>query len=70
MHDDVETITDFLYLGDAKNSNGGCEAAVISRFLIRMGIIQSMPRFTLWKNISSENQWNCIQRLCEMNNAL
>ena len=31
LHHDVETVTDFLYLGDRINSGGGCEAAVTSR---------------------------------------
>ena len=31
LHDNVETVTDFSYLGDRINSGGGCEAPVISR---------------------------------------
>ena len=31
LHEDVETVTDFSYLGDRINSGGGCEAAVTSR---------------------------------------
>ena len=30
-HDDVETVTEFSYLGDRINSGGGCVAAVTSR---------------------------------------
>ena len=35
-----------------------------------MSKIHRMPRFTLWIEISFENQRNCIQRLCEISNAL
>ena len=35
-----------------------------------MGNMQRMPRFTLQKEISSENQRNCIRQLCEISNAL
>ena len=35
-----------------------------------MGKIQRMPRFTLRKEISFENQRNCIQKLCEISNTL
>ena len=31
LHDDVETVIDFSYLGDRINSVGGCEVAVTSR---------------------------------------
>ena len=31
LHDDVETVTDFSYLGDRIYSGGGCEVAVTSR---------------------------------------
>ena len=31
LHDDVETVTEFLYLGDRINSGGGCETAVTFR---------------------------------------
>ena len=31
LNDNVETVTDGSYLGDRKNSGGGCEAAVKSR---------------------------------------
>ena len=34
-----------------------------------MGKIQRMPRFTLRKEISFENQRNYIQKLCEISNA-
>ena len=30
LHEDVETVTDFSYLGDRINSEGGYEAAVTS----------------------------------------
>ena len=31
LHNDVETMTGFSYLGDRINSGGGCEMAVTSR---------------------------------------
>ena len=31
LHDDVETVTDFPYLGERINSESGCEAAATSR---------------------------------------
>ena len=31
LHDEVETVTEFSYLGDRINSGGGCEAAITSR---------------------------------------
>ena len=31
LHDDVETVREFTYLGDWVNGGGGCEAAVIAR---------------------------------------
>ena len=31
LHDYVETVTEFSYLGDRINSGGGCEVAVTSR---------------------------------------
>ena len=31
LHDDMETVTEFSYLGDRINSGGGCVAAVTSR---------------------------------------
>ena len=31
LHDDVETVTEFSYVGDRINSGGGCEAVVTSR---------------------------------------
>ena len=34
MHGDVETVTEFAYLGDRINSGGGCEATVTSRTII------------------------------------
>ena len=30
IHEDVETVTDFSYLGDGIYSGGGCEMAVAS----------------------------------------
>ena len=30
LHDDVETVTEFSYLGDRINSGGGCEVAETS----------------------------------------
>ena len=34
LHDDVETVTEFLYLGDIINSGGGCVATVTSRTIL------------------------------------
>ena len=39
LHDDVETVTEFSYLGDRINSGGGCAAAVTSR--TRLGWVKS-----------------------------
>ena len=33
-------------------------------------MIQRLPRFTLRKRISTENQGKCMQKLCEISNAL
>ena len=38
LHEDVETVTDFSYLGDRIYSEGGCEAAVTSR--TRLGWVE------------------------------
>ena len=63
----METVTEFSYLGDRINSVGRCVAAVTSRS--RLGKIHRMPRFTLLKEISFENQRNCMQKLCESSNT-
>ena len=69
LHDDVEPVTDFPYLGDRIISGGGCEAALTS--IIRLVWIKFREyQDLLCKEISSENQRNCIQRPCEMSNAL
>ena len=60
LHDDVETVIESSCLGDRMNLGGGCEAVVTSRSRKRMGNNQRMPRFTLQRKISSENQRNCI----------
>ena len=50
------------------NSGGGCEAAVASR--IRIGWDNSEnAKFTSLLNFSND-QWNCIQKLHEISNAL
>ena len=36
LHDDVETVTEFSYLGDRINTGGGCEAAVASRIRLEL----------------------------------
>ena len=69
LHEDVETVRDFSYLGDRIYPESECEAAVASRTRIGWVIFRDCSMYPSDK-ISSENQWNCIQKLCEISNAL
>ena len=60
---------EFSYLGDRMNIGGGSEASVA--FGTRIGWVQFREcRDLLSEKSSSENQWNCMQKLCEFSNAL
>ena len=62
-------LTDFSYLGDRINSGGGCEVAVTCEMrLVWVRLENAMTYFI--KKISSGNQRNCMQKLCEISNAL
>ena len=68
-HEDVETVTDFSYVCNRIYSRGGCEAAVTSR--TRLGWVKLRDcQDLIFKKISYENQRKCIQKLCEISNAL
>ena len=65
----METVIDFSYLGNRIISGGGCEAAVTSR--TRLGCVKFRDcQHLLCCKISSQNQRNYLEKLCEINNAL
>ena len=68
LHEYVDIVKDFSYQGDGIYSGGGCEAAVTSRTRLRWVKFRDCP--DLRKQISSENQEKCTQKLCEISNAL
>ena len=68
LHDDAERVMEFSHLDDRLNS-GGCEAAVTSRIGIGWVKFREYQDF-VFEKISSHNHRNCIQKLCEISNAL
>ena len=66
---DVKTVTDISYLVDRINSGGGFDVAVTSR--TRLGWVRFRDcQDYIAEIFFSKNQRNCVQKLCEISNAL
>ena len=65
----METAREFIYLGDRVCACGGSDTAV--RFTTRFGWL-SLGNFacTVWTEIASKAEKDCLQELCKASNFL
>ena len=69
LHEGVGTVEDFPYLGDKIYSVGVCKAVVTSRTRLGWSKFSDCQGVLCGQNFFCK-QRNCIQKLCEISNAL